>query len=233
MSRAFKLFRLQQVDTQLDQHNARLAEIQRILSEDETMRSALLAHEDAEAALRAAQKALRESEELVKQQQAHIEANQTSLYSGKVTNPKELQDLQKEAEVLTKRLHELEDIELNAMAAGEEKQAILAKVNETLEALKAQQAVEQRALHSENRQVSEEVARLEGERGSALSGIAEADLDAYESVRKAKRGVGLAKVENGSCSACGAELSAALIQGARSESELVRCDSCKRILYAG
>src|SRR5690606_7461187 len=100
MSRAFTLYRLQQVDTQLDQGAARLAEITRILNDNAALQAASLAHQGAQARLHSAHSALRAAEEEVASQQRCIANNQASLYGGAVTNPKELQDLQKEAEAL-------------------------------------------------------------------------------------------------------------------------------------
>lgn len=232
MNRAFKLFRLQQVDTQLDQIQNRLAEIEKILAEDQTIKEATQVNHQAVEDLAAAQRELRYSEEEVKTQQQHIEQNQATLYSGKVTNPKELQDLQKEAEALTRHLRGLEDAELEKMAAFEERQSWLKKTEDNLEGLKAQQGIEQQALHSEQSQLLSEFARLTEEQESALSGISPEDLELYHTVRKTK-GLAVAKVQNKTCSACGAELSASLAQAARAPDELVRCDNCKRFLYAG
>jgi predicted nucleic acid-binding Zn-ribbon protein len=233
MSRAFKLYRLQQVDSQLDTAQARLAEIERILNEDEAMRTATQTLAHAQAALHAAHSALRTAEEEVAAQQRHIQQNQASLYGGKVTNPKELQDLQKEAEALGRRLSELEDAQLDKMSVHEQKQAALKEAEEELEALKAQQAVEQRALHSEQSQLEEELARLQEEHSTALNGVEAAELETYQGLRRSKGGIAVAKIEDGACAACGAELSAAIVQAARSADGLSRCDNCKRLLYAG
>src|SRR5262245_44362951 len=96
MSAALGLYRLQQVDSQIDQIQARLKAIQQTLDNDVTLRTAnehLTAasgkQKEAEAAL-----TLRESE--VEKQRVKIQQTESSLYGGKVHNPKELQDLQKE-----------------------------------------------------------------------------------------------------------------------------------------
>ncbi len=232
MNRSFKLFRLQQVDSQLDELQARLTAIEKALAEGEVVNEAKQAEEQAKTATQLTQHAVRSAEEEVKAQQQHIQHNQASLYSGKVTNPKELQDLQKEAEALTRRLNELENVELEKMIALEEAQAALKKAEENLESVLAQRGVEQRTLGSEQNNFITEQARLQGERTTATKGISSEDLELYKSVRASKGGLAVAKVQNKTCSACGAELSASLAQASRSPDELVRCSSCKRILYA-
>ncbi|MCL5428670.1 MAG: C4-type zinc ribbon domain-containing protein [Chloroflexi bacterium] len=233
MSSAFKLFRLQQVDSQLDQVRSRLAEIGRLLADDEVVKQAQAALQEAQTAMEAAQKELVRAEEEVKSLQAKLKENQDTLYGGKVRNPKELQDLQLEAESLTRHLRSLEDTQLEKMVALEERQSAVRDTAEALEGTRAQRAVEHRALGSEQNKLASEAERLEEERSADLSSIAKEELKIYEGLRTTKGGLAVAKVQNKTCGACGAELSASLAQAARSPSELARCDNCKRILYAG
>ncbi len=233
MNQTFKLFRLQQVDSQLDKLKERLAEIEHLLSDDNVVREAKEAMAAAQSAVEAARRELQYSEEEAKAQQQKLKENQDSLYGGKVRNPKELQDLQLEADVLSRHLHDTEDKELGLMEALEERQAALQKAQENLEAVLAQRAVELRTLGSEQGELKTEEERLSTERETAVSGIADDALKLYEELRKSKKGLAIAKVTNKTCSACGAELSASLAEAARSPNALARCDSCKRILYSG
>ena len=233
MSGAFKLFRLQQVDSQSDEVQARLEEIEKVLGDDQVLQEARQAADQAEVTELSAQKELKRAEEEVQAQQLRIEQNQASLYGGRINNPKELQDLQLEAEALNRHRLALEDIQLEKMMVFEEAHAKLVSAQETLEATRAQRAVEHRTLGSEQNKLNEEKQRLGSERVTAVSGISKEDLKVYQGLRKSKGGLAVAKVKNKTCSACGAELSASLAQAARSPNELTRCDNCKRILYAG
>jgi predicted nucleic acid-binding Zn-ribbon protein len=233
MNRSFKLFRLQQIDNQLDEVRGRLSEIERLLAEDQVLSEARQAADSANEAEAAAQKEVRRADEDAKVQQTKLEQNQTSLYGGKVTNAKELQDLQMEAESLKKHLSGLEEIQLEKMMAYEESQSYLNKAKENLEAIRAQRAVENQTLHSEEAKLQTEAERLEGDRVTAAHGVPDEDMTSYQALRKSKAGLAVAKVQNKTCSACGAELSASLAQAARSPNELAYCSTCKRILYAG
>ncbi len=233
MNRSFKLFRLQQIDTQLDEARGRLAEIDQLLAEDQILHEARQAADTAAELEAAAQKVLRRADEDAKAQQTKLEQNQNSLYGGKVTNAKELQDLQMEAESLKKHLSGLEEIQLEKMMAYEETQSGVKKAQENLEAVRAQREIENRTLHSEQTKLQTEAERLEGDRVTAAHGIPDEDMTSYQSLRKGKAGLAVAKVQNKTCSACGAELSASLAQAARSPNELAQCSTCKRILYAG
>jgi predicted nucleic acid-binding Zn-ribbon protein len=233
MNRAFKLFRLQQVDSQLDQVRDRLAEIEQELREDQVIKEAVQANELAAAHAQTTDKDLRRAEENTKAQQTKIEANQASLYSGKVTNPKELQDLQSEAEALGRHLRSLEEIQLEKMAANEEAAIALKSAQDNLEAVKAQRSVENSALTLEQAKLTHEAERIENERTPAAHGISDEDLAEYQTLRQAKNRLAVARTQNKTCSACGTQLSESLAQAARSPNELARCSTCKRILYAG
>jgi predicted nucleic acid-binding Zn-ribbon protein len=69
-------------------------------------------------------------------------------------------------------------------------------------------------------------------RQEAVKNVTPDDLITYDRLRKQRAGVAVAKVEERACNACGATLTAALHQAARSPSQVVFCDSCGRILYA-
>ena len=120
MSRIQQLYRLQQVDSKIDQLRARLKKIEKALGD----RSALLKIEQraakTQAAADQARKQLRQAEAKVKEQRIKIEQNEATLYGGRVRNPKELQDLQGELGALKRFLSTLEDRQLEAMLAVEE-----------------------------------------------------------------------------------------------------------------
>ena len=116
MSAALGLFRLQQVDSQIDQIEARLRTIQQTLENDVALRAANEGFAAAEAKHRDAERALKLTEAEVEKQRIKIEQTEASLYGGLVHNPKELQDLQKDIVSLKKHLETLEERELEARA---------------------------------------------------------------------------------------------------------------------
>jgi predicted nucleic acid-binding Zn-ribbon protein len=233
MNRAFKLYRLQQVDSQLDEAQARLEEIAAILGEDEELKAAKSAVTEAQVVCGTAEKEMRRAEEDVQAQQIKIEQNQSTLYGGAVTNPKELQDLQAEAEALKRHLGTLEDVQLEKMIAHDDSGEALKEAQKHLHAVETDRALEHGELGREQELLRGEVERLNEEHEAASNGIPDEDMRQYLKLRKSKGGTAVAKVSNKTCRACGATLSEALAQAARSPSELSLCSSCRRILYSG
>ena len=120
MSAALGLYRLQQVDSQIDQIQARLRAIQQIIENDVALRASSEHLATADRRHKDTERLLKLSESEVEKQQIKIQQTEASLYGGKVHNPKELQDLQKDILSLKRHLETLEERQLEAMLAVED-----------------------------------------------------------------------------------------------------------------
>jgi predicted nucleic acid-binding Zn-ribbon protein len=225
------LYRLQQIDTEIDKANARLKEIETLLADNANLRKATALAERAQKNLDTARKSLRQAEEKVKDQRIKIEQTEATLYGGNVRNPKELKDLQSEAAALKRYLEVLEERQLEAMLAVDDAAAKNQEAQKILAKYRTQAETQNARLRGERSQLTEKVAALTQKRQGAAQSIAPDDLDTYERLRKQRAGVAVAAVKDRSCAACGAILTAALYQAARSPSKLVFCASCGRILH--
>jgi predicted nucleic acid-binding Zn-ribbon protein len=233
MSSPFKLYRLQQIDSQIDRRTARMAEIETALKEDEALKRGTRTVQSAEHELKELRKALQRAEDNSSGQRVKIEQTEATLYSGKVKNPKELQDLQNEAAALKRYLGVLEDRQLEAMLAEEEAASQYDNAVHELEKEQSRYNQMQSGLLNEKVKLENELVRLQGERTATTGAIPEDDLILYQQLRVQRRGIAVAKVSNKACSACGSLLSATLLHSARSPNQITSCDTCGRILYLG
>lgn len=233
MNHSFHLFRLQQIDTQIDQAQGSLDEINRLLAGDEAVRQANEMSEEAARLLHQAQQVLKKTEFAVKEQQIKIGQSEASLYSGRIHNPKELQDIQKEIASLKKHLATLEDHQLEAMVAQEAAEEKTKTAQQEL--LHAQAAFSEKTAGwlGQKDQITRNLERLQAERQASLSLISEQSMKAYNNLRRSKRGVAVTTAKEGSCAVCGGTIRPSELQTARSAPDLVYCSSCGRILYAG
>lgn len=233
MSRPFKLYRLQQLDSQLDWIHTRLLEIEAALQNDADLQQAIEASQQSENAHQAALKALRRAEENVQQQRLKIEQNESSLYGGKIRNPKELKDLENEVASLKRYLSVLEDRQLEAMVIEEDAQANYKLATEALEKARADFENRCNNLISEREKILRDQERLDEERRAAIVSIPPEDMAQYAQLRKTRRGVAVAMVVERACSACGSTLNATLLNAVHSPNQISLCDACGRILYKG
>lgn len=233
MNAALGLYRLQQVDSQMDQMQARLKAIQETLENDLELRAATDALTAAEELHRQASHALKESEAEVERQSIKIEQTESSLYGGSVHNPKELQDLQMDVASLKKHLGTLEERELEAMVRAEETEEGLQSARAKLESVRSNLKNQNSDLTNESEALNRELERLKAERDAVTGNLDGQALKTYEGLRQHKRGLAVALISEDACSACGTTLTASQQQGARNASQLYYCPTCGRILYAG
>ncbi len=232
MSRPLQLFNLQKIDTKIDTARSRLKEIEIALNDDATVVKAQKETDAAEEVHKTANKKLKRTEEEVQSQQEKIEKNQKITYSGSVTNPKELEDLQNESEALNRFLAVLEDRQLEKMIISETAELAFQHKQANLETVTTQASQDNVALAKEQKELLEKAEGFENDREQAVSIIDPEDLNEYSKLREKHRGIAVAEVKNKSCSACGGTLSASKAQNARSPNNITNCENCKRILYS-
>jgi uncharacterized protein len=232
MSAALTLYRLQQVDSQIDQIQARLKVIRQTLENDAQLRSANEHFGSAENKHRDAERALKLSEAEVEKQRIKIEQTESSLYGGKVHNPKELQDLQKDVTSLKRHLETLEERQLEAMIAVETVEADLQTAKTDLERVQSNLKEQNKDLTQESDMLRKKLERLNSERQAVVTNIASQALSVYDQLRTQKRGLAITTIADNSCEACGTTLTPSQQQNARSTSQLFHCPTCGRILYA-
>jgi predicted nucleic acid-binding Zn-ribbon protein len=232
MSAALGLYRLQQVDSQIDQIQARLKAIQQVLENDAELRLARDSSAAAGTRQHEAERLLKLSESEVEKQRIKIEQTEASLYGGRVHNPKELQDLQKDAASLKRHLETLEERQLEAMVAVESAEKDLQTAQTGLERVQSQIKEQNRDLTVEGESLRRDLERLSSERQAVVRDIATQALSDYEQLRRQKRGIAITTVADNACEACGTTLTASQQQSARSTSQLFHCPTCGRILFA-
>jgi len=232
MSASLGLYRLQQVDSQIDQIQARFKMIQQTLENDLALRSATERFAVAESKSRDAERALKASEAEVEKQRIKIEQTEASLYGGQVHNPKELQDLQKDSASRKRHLETLEERQLGAMLSVEDIEKELQAAKTDLERVQSNLKEQNQDLARESETLRKELERLNSEHQAVVTDIATQALTVYEQLRKQKRGIAVTTVADSSCEACGTTITASQQQSARSASQLFHCPTCGRILYA-
>jgi uncharacterized protein len=233
MSQISILYRLQQIDSQLDNARISLQNVEKELDDDSLISEARQSVLQAEQKYQVELKRQRESENKSYDVRVKIELSEASLYGGKIHNTKELQDLQNEVASLKRLIITLEDHELEAMMAVEEAESNLTQAKNAAMEIQAKQVEHNAILNGEKTKLLGQIERLEAERNAAIPPISASELALYEQLRKSRNGVAVVKVTSKACGACGATLTAAVIQSTQSPGQLVRCPTCSRILYPG
>lgn len=234
MSQAFHLFQLQKIDTQLDQIQSRLTQINTILQSNQTLIQADQNNTAAIESYQLAQSALQKAETAVQNQRIKIETSEAALYSGRIRITKELQDLQNEIQALKRHQAILEESQFQAMIAIEEAENHQKSTAQALVIAQGEVASQNASLNGELSQLSKTQERLHTERQAVIPQLNSECISVYNRLREQKRGLAVCQVIDDACAGCGSVLRPEEKQAARSPtSQLVRCRSCGRILYAG
>lgn len=231
MNTGFQLFQLQEIDSTIDQHNLRIQEIETSLQNDHTTLSARTLVEEKEDLLKKVKSEFNRIDEETQSKKNKKSQSESSLYSGTIPSPKELQDLQKEIGFLTSAVSSLEDQLLEKLIEVEAVNQDLQNAQASLKIALSEFETRKALLNGEKNQLLKNIESQQDKKASLLRQIDPPILKTYESIRKAKNGVAVSQLMDNACSICGSSLTAGQCQQARSPGTLFFCPSCGRIVY--
>ncbi|BBB48481.1 zinc ribbon domain-containing protein [Pelolinea submarina] len=231
MNVGFQLFQLQSIDSELDHAQNRIKEILTAIETDKNVALAKKRVETMEAELRKIKSDFETIDYETDQKKVKKAQSEANLYSGRIQNPKELQDLQAEIASLNKMLGELEERsleQLEKLEKAEEKTSVLQ--NELNKVMTDFETGKSRLI-AEKGNLENTIKNLSAKRSSQETQIPEEQMKIYVRLRNLKNGLAIAQLQDSSCSACGSSLTAGECQQVRSSSQLFYCTSCGRIIY--
>lgn len=159
-----------------------------------------------------------------------IAREEQRMFSGAVTNSKELSALQAEVESLKRKKSTIEDSLLEIMEQRESTAATLERLTEERDEAEKESAELTRTVDGLISDIDAETSEHEKARGE-IAGLVPGDLlDLYEKIREAKGGVGAAALSAGTCQGCHTKIPQKELERIRAEGGLQRCDNCRRIL---
>jgi hypothetical protein len=234
MTQAEALYHLQEIDLHIARGVKRLHEIQTALGDDHPVVIAQKALTEARQTLSPLHARSKSLELEIQSNAAKIRATDEQLYSGRVRNPKELQDMQHEIHSLKKRNSELEDTLLETMVAVEGAEAALKTAEAQLQTATSDWNEAHEHLLKEQTDLKAEGQVLQSQREEALKAVSADSLKTYNALRPRKNNQPMALLVGDSCSVCRVEQTRAIVSEVRKEQSLVSCSSCGRILvYKG
>lgn len=231
MNETFNLYRLQQLDTQRLQRLKRIKRIDQIIASDIAVQKAQKRIDLAQVQHTEKEGVLEDYINQVSEKTLKLKQTQAKLFSGKISSTKELQDLQAESEALTRTIRTLEDKQLDAIHQVEITQAELDDARLAMKNLLNEQATENSVLLGEREKLRLQLPKINSQREALRTQIDDSLLDEYSAIFKNKGGIAVAEVLEGSCKACGFDLSPTDLQQAANPGVIVKCKGCGRILY--
>ena len=225
------LFQLQQLDLELERIVAEQQTLIRTLQGDATLAKARTEHRIAQQQLQSGLQAQKEAEWALEELDQRLKQLEQRLYSGSITNSKELYAVQQETQHLRAQQSRQEEMTLEVMDATDTLREMAKQKSEALQ--KAEEAWSQFNATSVQRGKVLESKRQEAvtRRDQFASGIDADLLQRYETLKRSKQGRAVSKVEQNSCQWCRVILTPSELQRARASRDLQMCGNCGRILY--
>ena len=164
--------------------------------------------------------------------EAKAKAEDSRMYSGTISSPRELQAMQADIDQLRRLAREREDEELEVMMRREALDTEVAELEAAQAALVAEMNTLVADIEKQEAEIDAELAVEEEGRAGLVPSIPEATLRLYEQIRAGNQGIGAARLVGMNCQACHLALPATEVDRIRHlpPDELARCDHCGAIL---
>ena len=228
MSLAGQIYKLQQVDSEIERKQQTLGEIESELKDNRDLLIAKTKLTTQEQKLAEAKKKQKELEWELEDIQEKAKQTRRELFSGKVKNPKELMNLENEVKSLKIRIGGKEEGLLELMAQTEEMETDVKERNEEVDKLQREWQQSQKFLNQSKSEIEVELGKICELRQELAQPLDPENLRLYEHLRLAK-GQAVVKVEQGRCQGCRISLPTSQWQRVKA-GELVQCNNCNRIL---
>ena len=221
---------LQEVDLRLDSLKRRLAELTDQLEEPESHR----ALSDETAAQRTRNDAVTQERKAIEAEtdalRDKIATEDGKLYSGQITDAKELRHLQEEVFSLRRNLRVHEERLLTRIDEEEQEQAALDYLVDLGEKSRLAWDEHRAGLQSRHDEIDDEAARIRAEVEESRAKLGPADLAVYDAQRRLQQ-VAVAPAVGGVCGACRLSLPTTILNRARRGADAVNCPACDCIVY--
>lgn len=229
MSQIDLLYRLQQTENSIKEGKKRLAEAIRLQSESAELIKARKEAAEAEATLRSLTAQRNDINLALEGISSKAKRSEDRLYSGVISNPKELADQQNEIESLNRRIGALEDELLEAMIIVEEAEEEVRAASARLEKVEEEWAAKAARAQEDQEKLISRLSELEGQKAQVQKLLTPAAQAAYEAAYKRAGPNAVVALKDGRCRGCLLRVSANQIKAA-DEGQMVICDNCARIL---
>src|SRR5215204_3792962 len=154
------------------------------------------------------------------------------LYSGAVSNPRELQALQDDVASIRRRIGQIEDDELEIMELTEPVDAERSELSGQRDQLDADAQRLRAELAESESELAAELGEVRAEREAAARSVPDELWTEYDELRSRLGGVAIARLAGTTCQGCHLALSAVEVDRIRKLSldEAVHCEECGRLL---
>jgi predicted nucleic acid-binding Zn-ribbon protein len=222
---------LQELDARIDAERERIATIEASLHDRSEYEAARRRHQEAAQPLRQLEADQKDLELRAGSARGQLTEVEGKLYGGRVSSPRELDDLQKRGADLRRQISTNDERLLAVMEQLEQATAAAGEADANLRQVVAARKTLETDLLAERKSLVASVRQLQAERDQLRDETDATSLRLYDRLRSTRGGLAVAEVKQRTCQGCRVSLTAAYEQRLRHGDALVTCQSCGRILF--
>jgi len=148
-----------------------------------------------------------------------------------VKTNKEYQAMQSEIAGGEEEVQSLEDELLERMLEADDLSGAVTQAKQRLAEAKTKINAERARIEQERAALEEKLTAFDAERNEVGGQIPSPTMALFASLAQGRKGVAVVEAHQGRCSSCQVRLRPQLFNDVRSNSALIQCESCQRILY--
>ncbi len=226
-----KIYAVQLLDSEIDRRMQAAKQLDDGSALAAQVKAAKARLEEAQQAVKNLRAELEDSELELKGTESKLKQVNDKLYGGRVTNPKELEDLASQEEVLKRKRNSLDEKVLELISSLEASEAEVERLQAALAKITEEYKQVRRRFEQTVGRLKQEVASLLKRREAARAEVEPALLSYYDMLRKRYGGVVVVKVSEPICGGCNMKFSDQVWQDLRAGEQVVKCGNCARILH--
>lgn len=221
---------LQDLDARIAQLQHEIAALPRHIASIEKTLDAHIRKVDADrAALNANQRERKKLEGDIQAQEARISTLRNQMLGAKTNE--QYNAFKNEIEYCQAEIRKFEDRILERMAESEALDKNLKTAESALAEEKRNVEAEKAAAREKTQRDQAELAAVQKKRAELAARMGKPAYSNYERIRKTRRGIAVAEVVDGRCTACNMTLRLQFLLDLKLSEKMMTCESCGRILY--
>ena len=227
------LRQIQALDSRVDADRERVAIIEATVANRSEYESARRESQARSATLKTLEAEQRDIDlQAGKTRQQLVESEQR-LYGGRVSSPRELDDLKHKGDELRRQISAFDDRELTLMEQIEGASTAASEAERRLREIVAERRTLETELLAERKSLAAEIRSSLTERDNLRGQVDAPTVRLYDRLRETQGGLAVVEVRQRTCQGCRVSMTAAAEQRLRHGGAIITCQNCGRILFPG
>ena len=228
----YALLRLQEIDSEIEDEKRKQKRLpDRIREIEDIIQNIEKKYQQKKDNLKEQQVRIKRKEIDAKTVNAKIDKHQDELYGGKISEIKELKQLQRVIETLKNERDHVEEDLLVLMEEEDLLKVGLQEIERELNQAKDRLESTQKEVHQRGKSISEDIEKKKKKRAETINEITNSELlKRYELLWADKEGKVVVEIEGSICSGCNLSLPSDIIYHLHRDDRIITCPNCNRIL---